>query len=377
MAIGPEGARRNLDWAISNILDIDRRGGNDNERMLAEEAAFEAVHEFCSAMGVDYGPDGKVMRLNFAVAIDRLIKQGKNLRDYSYDIGPQQIIENLDSNSEVMKEPLPQDGLRRFWGAFTNAWSEPKENDRSSTIAVNQRDAAGSKPHMPTRVLDGGTSSSVQAELPAGKGVDSLTRKERFYHRFNNRVLKTLGAVAIVAGVAIGSMFAAKGGDNFDERIQSLAGSVPTLVAPEHKPLTDTSATSQGLVTTTTIMSSTETDSTHASEDQLSLESTGESAGSTQGQEATYDQSPDRNATDVVITFNRGDNLWNHLQMIAVGHSGPEADLNGELNQAISMALFFIAEANNSTIDDLNNIDVGQSLIIPQGVVSHLKSFNR
>lgn len=77
------------------------------------------------------------------------------------------------------------------------------------------------------------------------------------------------------------------------------------------------------------------------------------------------------------ISIVAGSNLWNELQVIVAGDSGPTIDANSIIEAIVTEAATMIADENKVSLEALGQLNVGQSFILSDNVRSFLQSYRQ
>ncbi len=75
------------------------------------------------------------------------------------------------------------------------------------------------------------------------------------------------------------------------------------------------------------------------------------------------------------ISIVAGSNLWNELQVIVAGDSGPIVDANSIVEAVVSEAVAMIADENKVSVGALGQLNIGQRFILSDNVRNFLQSY--
>jgi hypothetical protein len=75
------------------------------------------------------------------------------------------------------------------------------------------------------------------------------------------------------------------------------------------------------------------------------------------------------------ISIVAGSNLWNELQVIVAGDSGPIVDANSIVEAVVSEAVAMIADENKVSVEALGQLNIGQRFILSDNVRNFLQSY--
>jgi len=346
----------------------------NTQRLIHEYATASNIPGVMSRASIEAQegePEGDAERLEIAQAIQGWLLKGVNPFNELGIVGANELIELSSDNDKVALSEKDRISFLAAMELGSDDYARSSATNYGDLSDENIRNGEAGLFDISSEVDEQHTFEQPVGRIKKiGRAVSRIFKPAALESNFSTKELpknvtnKRILKIGVVAALSLGAVFV--GARNLGSENVSSNSSDGTYEISEST-TTVATATTEPINTLQPILSLPFEDSRERSQNSMEEKDT-----------PIIGESPTVSTNSAIpetISIVAGSNLWNELQVIVAGDSGPTVDANSIVEAIVTEAAAMIADEENVSVEALGQLNIGQRFILSDNVRNFLQSY--